>query len=227
MKVAIMQPYLFPYIGYWQLINAVDQFVIFDDVNFIKKGFIQKNSILLNNNAYVFNLELQKASQNKLINQIEIGGNSKKILKTIYLSYKKAPYFYQTYPVIENILNQNEFCLSKFIGNSLIKISEHLDLNVQFIYSSHIKKDNALKSQEKIINICKKLNAKIYINSIGGKILYDKKDFDNENINLKFLKSDTIKYKQYNNDFIPNLSVIDVLMFNNIESVKLLLNKYS
>jgi len=140
MTVAIMQPYLFPYIGYWQLIDAVDTFVILEDVNFINKGYINRNSILVNGKSQQFTLELISRSQNKLINEIEIGNNSKKLLKTIEMSYKKAPYFKTIFPVIEDILNQKEKNLAKFIGYSLQKVSSYLEIDTQFIYSSNIKK---------------------------------------------------------------------------------------
>ncbi len=118
MIVAIMQPYLFPYIGYWQLIKAVDTFVIFDDVNYINKGYINRNSILISGKSQKFTLELVSASQNKLINEIEVGNNSKKLLKTIEMAYKKAPYFYDVFLMIEDILNNKEKNLAKLKGYS-------------------------------------------------------------------------------------------------------------
>src|SRR5690606_19151193 len=108
MKIAIMQPYLFPYIGYWQLINAVDTFVIYDDVSFINKGYINRNYILLSGKPQRFTLELSKASQNKLINEIEVGNNQNKILRTISFSYKKAPFYKKAFSLIEDIFQQKE-----------------------------------------------------------------------------------------------------------------------
>ena len=100
MKAAVMQPYLFPYIGYFQLINAVDTFVVYDDVNYIKKGWINRNSILVNEKPFLFTVDLKEVSQNKLINEITIDENSnwkKNILRTIELSYKKAPFFFRNF----------------------------------------------------------------------------------------------------------------------------------
>mgnify|MGYP000509733556 CR=1 FL=1 len=108
MKLAVMQPYLFPYIGYWQLINAVDYFVIYDDVNFIKKSFINRNSVLVNNESKLITLELFGASQNKQINEIEVGNNFEKVLKTIELNYKRAPYFESAFPVFNKVLRNKE-----------------------------------------------------------------------------------------------------------------------
>ncbi|OCL85274.1 WbqC-like protein family protein [Aliarcobacter thereius] len=226
MTIAIMQPYLFPYIGYWQLINAVDTFVIYDDVNFIKKGYINRNSILIAGKQQQITLELIGASQNKLINEVEVGNNSKKLLKTIEMTYKKAPFFNEVFSLIKKVLNQKEKNLAKFIGYSLSLISTYLNISTKFIYSSDIEKNNTLKSQDKILDICKKLKATSYINSIGGQELYNKKIFKENGIKLSFLESRLIDYKQFQNDFIPYLSIVDILMFNSKDEIKNMLNRY-
>lgn len=225
-KIAIMQPYLFPHIGYWQLIDAVDTFIIYDDVNFISRGYINRNYILVNNQPQRFTLELIKASQNKLINEINIGNNRHKILKTLEMAYKKAYNFYAIFPIIYDILNKKERNLAKLIAFSIRKLSAYLDLDTSFICSSNIEKNISLKGQDKIINICKKFNAKVYINPAGGTTLYDKRKFAKENIRLEFLQPKTVQYKQFNNKFVPNLSIVDVLMFNTKEDVKKILKRY-
>ncbi|MGJ0359100.1 WbqC family protein [Aliarcobacter cryaerophilus] len=226
MTLAIMQPYLFSYIGYWQLINAVDTFVIFDDVKFIKKGYINRNSILVGGKSQQITLELIGASQNKLINEIKVGNNSQKLLKTIEMSYKKAPYFDNVFSIIEDILNQEESNLAKFIGYSLQKISNYLEIDTKFIYSSSIEKDNSLKAQNKILDICKKLDATDYINAIGGKELYDKDKFEKQNIKLNFLEPEIQKYMQLESEFISYLSIIDIIMFNNKDNISKMLMQY-
>lgn len=226
MTLAIMQPYFFSYIGYWQLINAADTFVIYDDVSFIKQGYINRNAILLKENKQQFTLELSKASSFKLINQIELGNNKNKLLTTIKQNYSKAPYFNTVIVIIEDILTNNEKNLAKFIGYSLKKISDYLEIRTTFIYSSDIKKDNTLKAQNKIIDICKKLNAEKYINSIGGQGLYSREVFKANNIELNFLKTEIIEYKQFINSFIPYLSIVDILMFNKKEDIKIMLDSY-
>ena len=227
MTLAIMQPYLFPYIGYWQLINAVDTFVIYDDVNYINKGYINRNSILVNGKSQQFTLELIGASQNKLIKEIEIGNNANKILKTIKQSYIKAPLFENVISLLEEILTNKEKNLAKYIGYSLEIISNYLNINTKFIYSSDIKKDNNLKAQDKILDICKKLEATNYINTIGGQELYNKEIFKENGIELNFLKTELVEYKQFKNDFVPYLSIIDILMFNSKDEIKNMLNRYA
>ncbi len=229
MKLAIMQPYLFPYIGYFQLINAVDTFVIYDDVNFIKKGWINRNSILVNNKSFLFSAPLKEVSQNKRINEIFIDTNANwqnELLKTIEYSYKKAPFFSAVFPIINSVLTQNETNLSKFITYSLQTIAQYLTIKTNFIISSDIEKNNDLKGQDKIIEICKKCNATSYINAIGGIELYNTNDFLQQNIQLHFIKTNPIEYTQFKNEFVPWLSIIDVLMFNDVEKVKIMLNNY-
>lgn len=226
MKLAIMQPYLFPHISYFQLINSVDKFVIYDDVNFIKGGYINRNNILNNGKSQLITLELIGSSPNKRINEISIGNNSNKLLKIIRQNYSKAPFFQSVFSMLEEILDNEQKELSKFLGFSLVKISKYLNIDTKFLYSSDIKNDKALKAQDRLIEMSKILNATSYINSIGGIELYDKEVFSQNNINLSFLKSSKILYKQFENIFIPNLSIIDVLMFNGKKKTLEILDDY-
>jgi len=226
MKLAIMQPYFLPYIGYFQLIKAVNLFIIYDDVQFIKGGWINRNYILSNRNKSMFNLILKGASANKLINEISVQTDQNKLLKTIYHSYKKAPYFEFIYPLIKNILDFEDKNLAKFIGNSIIHICNYLKIDTEIIYSSSMEKNNELKGQEKIIHICKLLNADTYINAIGGQDLYDKESFKKACIDLKFIKNNSTPYTQFKNEFIPWLSIIDVMMFNSVDEINKMLDNY-
>jgi hypothetical protein len=228
MKVAIMQPYFFPYLGYFQLIHAVDIFVIFDDVHYINKGYINRNNLLLQNSIHPFNLFLEKASQNKLINEINLANNNSKLVKTIEIAYKKSKCFDESFPIIESILNTNEKNLAKFLGNSINSICNYLELNKKIIYSSELNNDKNKKGKEKIIDIVKFLDANEYINPIGGQEIYSFNDFFKNNIKLNFISMNkNLVYKQLNNDFIPNLSIIDVIMFNNNKELKDLLKQYT
>ncbi len=225
-SIAIMQPYLFPYLGYFQLMQAADIFVILDDVNYINKGFINRNFILLNGQSYRITLALLGASQNKLINGITISNNAPRILKTIAVSYKKAPFFQEVFPILNSLFLHNEKNLARFIGHSLQILANTLALNTKFVYSSEINKDNTLKAQYKMIEICHQLKINTYLNAIGGMQLYDKMTFKNHRIDLFFIKSHLQKYMQFNNEFVPNLSIIDVLMFNQNEDIKKMLAHY-
>lgn len=229
MKLGIMQPYFFPYIGYWQLIHEVDIYVIYDDVNFINRGWINRNNILINNNAKLINLQLQKVSQNKLINEIEIfdkDSHNKKLLKTIESAYKKAPYFDYAFPLIETIIKQSENNLGKFLTYSIKEICNYLGIETKLILSSQINKNTNLRGQNKIIDICKILGANEYINAIGGKSLYSIDEFSLNGIQLKFLRTEDIMYQQFTNEFVPSLSVIDIMMFNSQEKINQIINNY-
>lgn len=229
MKVGIMQPYFFPYIGYWQLMNLVDLYVIFDDVNYINRGWINRNRILNNGEPSYFNLPLIGASQNKLINEIEINKDEKlllKNLKTLQFAYAKAPYFNDVFPVISDILMNEEKNLALYLKYSFEVIAKYLDIKTNFVLSSQIDKNNTLKGQEKILDICKKTNAIEYYNAIGGQELYDYDIFEQNNINLNFVQANLSEYKQYKNDFVPGLSIIDIMMFNSKEKIKEMLNDY-
>jgi len=226
MKIAIMQPYLFPYIGYFQLINSVDKFVVYDDVNYIKQGWINRNRLLLNKKDFLFGVILDGASSFKLINEIQVKDNGLKLLKTIEQAYLKAPYYKEVYPLIESLLVQQEKNLAKYIYHQLSSISKYLEIQTEFILSSEIEKDNTLKGQDKVISICKILKGDVYINAIGGQELYDKETFLSHGLTLSFIKSKPVNYAQFANDFIPWLSIIDVLMFNSRDEIKQFLNEY-
>ena len=229
MKLGIMQPYFMPYLGYWQLINAVDKYVLLDDVNFIMRGYINRNNILINGASHLFSIPLVKPSQNKLINETELNFQEKdksNFINTITLAYKKAPYYNDFFPVLESIILNDEKDLTKYIKNSIEKVWDYLGLETEILLSSEIKKDNTLRAQDRIIEINKVLGSTTYINAIGGQELYNRDDFKRENLELKFIKMLPYEYKQFKNEFVANLSMIDVLMFNSKEEVKKLLDNY-
>ncbi len=229
MTLGIMQPYIFPYIGYFQLINSVDKFVIYDDVNFINKGWINRNRILNNGKESLFSIPLKEASQNKLINEIEVNWDNSwknKFLKTLEQCYKKAPFYQDVLPLIEQTISLDNEVISKVIENNLKLVCEYLAIKTEIISSSSIYKNTHLKAQERILDICLQERATQYVNPIGGLELYDKDFFEAKNIELNFIKSNPIEYKQYKNEFVPWLSMIDILMFNSKEEIKSLLNSY-
>ncbi len=227
MKIAIMQPYLFPYLGYFQLIRAVDVFVVYDDVNYINRGWINRNNILGGGKAQLITMSLVQASQNKLINEIRMLEQDGKLLRSIRQSYSKAPYFRQVFPLIERILIQNEKNLARFLDFQLRQICIYFGLDPTWIISSNLNKDSSLRGQHKILAICEELGATHYVNVLGGIKLYDRQSFEARSIELSFIKPVPTTYLQFGNEFVPNLSIIDVMMFNSLESIKCnLLNKF-
>ncbi|WP_027183197.1 WbqC family protein [Desulfovibrio inopinatus] len=226
MKLAIMQPYLFPYIGYFQLMNYVDTYVVYDDVQFTKGGWINRNYINLNNNRFLLTLPIEKPSLKKKINDINVVGYFKKYLKTIVQAYRPARYFNDVYPMLESIFVRQDRDLVGLILDSFYAICSYLDCHVDIIVSSDLNMATELKGAPRILAMCNALNAHDYVNAIGGQCLYSKDEFLKNNINLQFLMTHDIEYEQFSGSFIPNLSIIDVLMFNSKQDVKRFLTQF-
>ena len=227
MKLGIMQPYFFPYIGYFQLIKAVDKFVFYDDVTYIKNGWINRNRILLQNQAHYITVHIKGASSHKFINEIEIIDNRYKLRKTILSAYSKAPYFKEIWWLIEEVLEFETKNISQLAQYSVIQISKYLGINADFeVSSKDYMKTRNVKFEDRLIAICSINNALEYINPIGGIELYKKSNFMREGIKLSFLKPQPVDYNQFGNAFVQNLSIIDVLMFNPISKIQRMLNSF-
>lgn len=227
MKLAIMQPYFMPYIGYFQTMAAVNKYVVYDDVQYIKGGWVGHNYLLIGGKKQLFSIQLKGASPNKLFNEIEIGDNFRKLTQTLQLNYHKAPFFNEVMPVLSDIFSYEDRNLARFLWNSYRTLFDFLGIGTEIILSSSIDKDCTLKGKNKVIDICHILGASTYINAIGGQELYDKADFAANGIDLFFLKADDISYSQFGGDFEPGLSFIDVLMFNGREGSTKLLSQYT
>ncbi|NEX16274.1 MAG: hypothetical protein C1943_06510 [Halochromatium sp.] len=230
MKLAIMQPYFFPYIGYWQLVNAVDCFVVYDNIQFSKSGWFYRNYILLNGKKVLFTLPLKKDSSYIDVKNRFLAENAreqiKKILHQIQNGYRKAPQFEKAFPLVKDIFLCEKNNLFDYIYNSIEQVCSYLGIVTPLIVSSTIDIDHKLKSKEKVIAINKALSSNHYINLIGGKELYDNESFKRQNIQLSFLESDLPIYKQFQFEFQPSLSIIDILMFNSPKEIKEMLEKY-
>ena len=229
MKIGIMQPYFFPYLGYWQTLFAVDKYVIYDDVNYIKNGWINRNNILLNGNKFLITLPLDKASPFLPISQIKITPNTvqkQKLLKTIESAYKKAPYFEKIYPIVREVILDESLLISNALIKQFNRVCEYLNIKTELIVSSQLAKNTNLSGQEKVIHICKLLGGDQYINAIGGQELYSFEDFSKEGITLSFMKTNFTEYKQFKNEFVPGLSILDILMFNSPNDVLKMLNNF-
>ncbi|MEP3387053.1 MAG: WbqC family protein [Reichenbachiella sp.] len=218
MRIAIMQPYFLPYLGYFQLMNLVDVFVIYDEIQYTKKGWINRNRILVNNDAQTITLPLKKDSDYLNIKDRILADHwpkeRKKLLAKIYNCYKKAPEFDKTYDLLESIFEYDEQNLFKFIQFSLKQLMSHFNITTSLVVSSDISFDNKLKSSDKVLAICRASEATHYINPIGGLELYDKKQFEAQDVKLNFLRSNLSIYPQFENEFVPGLSVVDAMMFN-------------
>ena len=224
--IAIMQPYFLPYIGYFQLMAAVDKFIIYDDVNYINRGWINRNRLLLNGVSHTFTVPLSRASQNRLICDIEVNDEQNwriKLLRTIQQAYGQAPYYAQVSTLLEVVINYPSIRLDEFLLNSLREVVRYLSLNVEIVSSSRCYKNAHLKGQDRILDICRQEGADIYINPIGGVELYDRNNFSTQDVSLLFLQAHPISYSQGKSEHVPWLSILDVLMFNEPNTVRQLL----
>jgi len=215
MRVAIMQPYIFPYIGYFQLIQQVDNFIFLDDVNFIKKGWINRNRLLISGEIKYFSIPIKSISQNTLISQTIIHDDDlwrKKLSKSIEQSYKNAPQFSKVFEIFEAVIFSNLENISDLAKKSIGLISDYMNLKPNFSSSSNYSNDQFLRGQDRIIDLCEQNNATQYWNLPGGRSLYSNDKFLSKKIDLQFIDPYLGEYKQFSSKFQPGLSVIDLLM---------------
>src|SRR5258708_10595741 len=229
MKIAVMQPYFFPYMGYFQLIYAVDKFIIYDDVNYINRGWINRNNVLVNGKPFLVTLPLKEASQNKKIREIAVTDDRKaidKLLKTIATNYKRAPYFEPVYELVHQIFDHSTKSVAEFNLRQLKSVCRYIEINTKIEDSSVFYNNAHLKGEDRIVDICVCESARVYINPIGGVELYHRNLFEEKDIKLFFLKTTMTEYSQFDNPFIPGLSIIDVLMFNSVDQIKMMLKQF-
>ena len=231
MKLGVMQPYFYPYLGYWQLMNCVDEYIIYDDVNYIKGGWINRNRIKVNEAPVYFGISVKKASQNKKICEHEISmsdSDKQSLLMKVKRAYGKSPYFNDVYELFKDTVYCEKTNLAEYLEYSIRGIAEFMGISAKIYLASKLKLDHTNRAQERIIDICRLRGASEYINAVGGKELYDKQLFSEAGIKLNFLKMDSdIVYSQGKGQFIPSLSILDVLMFNSKEEIRTLLQRYS
>ncbi len=223
-----MQPYFLPYIGYFQLIAAVDSFILYDNIEYTKKGWINRNRMLLNGKDAIFSLPLKKDSDYLDIVDRELALDFKrtKLLNQFKGAYSHAPHFELTYPILERIVLYEDDNLFGYINHSIVQLCKHLDIKTKISISSEININHKLKGQDKVLALCKVLGAQEYINTVGGTKLYCSEDFGALGINLKFIKSKPFVYNQFCLPFIPWLSIIDILMFNTVLMTKEYLTEF-
>lgn len=222
MKLAIMQPYFFPYIGYFQLIAAVDMLVVYDNIKYTKKGWINRNRMLQNGKDVMFSLPLKSDSDYLDVCERELAAdfNRDKMLSQFMGAYRRAPYLARTFPLIEEILKYEDTNLFRFLHHSIVKSCDHLGIATEIRVSSSIATDHELKNQDKVLALCEAGGASTYINTSGGAELYSKETFREKGIDLKFIRSTPFEYAQFGDAFVPWLSIIDVLMFNSINTIQ-------
>lgn len=228
MRLGIMQPYFLPYIGYFQLIAAVDQFIVYDNIKYTKKGWINRNRFLQNGKDAMFSLSLKKDSDSLDVCERELATDfdRERLLNQLRGAYRRAPHFEQTFPLIEQVVRYPEPNLFLFLYNGIAQVCAHLGITTKIIVSSEVDIDHQLRAQDKVLALCEALDATAYVNAIGGVELYSKKTFQAKGVELQFIQSKPFDYVQFDDAFVPWLSIIDVLMFNPVGVVQSQLTQF-
>lgn len=228
MRVGIMQPYLFPYIGYFQLIAAVDRFVIYDTVKYTKKGWINRNRFLRDGEPVTFTLPIARGADDLDIGERQVAAEfaPAKLCAQIAQAYRLAPFLNETMPLIEAVLHHRADTLFLHLREGLAQTSAHLGIETPILTASVLEGRTDLRRQERVIDLCARLSAATYVNPIGGTALYDPEAFAARGIALRFLKARPQDYRQFDKPFVPWLSIIDVLMFNGRDGTRARLPDY-
>lgn len=222
------QPYFLPYIGYFQLINTVDVFILADDVQYEKGGWINRNKIIQNGKSHYITLPLIKHSHNRTIQQHQISNDLSLILRSVEAAYKKAPFFKIIIPILEEIITFPDKRLNYFLFNSLTTVINYLGITTPLILNSSRNDETELRGQERVIHLCQSMSADIYINAIGGQELYSRERFAEEGIELRFIKPQLPPYKQLRTqEFVPALSILDIMMNVSKDEIRDMLKCYT
>ena len=222
MKAAIMQPYFLPYIGYFQLIASVDLFIVYDNIQYSKKGWVNRNRFLRDGEAALFTLPLKNESDYRDICDRELAAtfSRDKLLNQLASAYRRSPHFAEAFPLIQRIVGFDDNNLFRFVQHSILKTCEHLDIETEIRRSSDIAIDHRKSSQDKVLALCEAVGATTYINAIGGMELYSRERFQSRGINLNFLRTTPVEYPQFGAEFVPWLSIVDLLMFNSATDIQ-------
>ena len=228
MTVAIMQPYFLPYIGYWQLMAAVDRFVVYDNIQYTKKGWINRNRFLRNGAAAVFTLPVKKAPHtfDVVARAIADEFDPDALLNPLEDAYRAAPFFSAVFPVLQDVIRYATRNLFAYLHHSLTAVARYLEIATPIVVSSTIEADHALTGEGRVLGLCQALGATRYINSMGGRELYSPAAFEARGIELRFLRPQLPSYPQYDHPFVPELSIVDVMMFNSRDAVRAMLGAY-
>ncbi|MBF0163896.1 MAG: WbqC family protein [Magnetococcales bacterium] len=217
-----MQPYFFPYIGYFQLIRAVDRFIVYDTIKYTKKGWINRNRILQHGAPVWFSLPLMAGSDDLAIDARRLASDFRpeSLLNRLHGNYRRAPCFEPVYTLAEGILRHPDPNLFAFLDHGLRRVCDYLGIQTAWVVSSSVPIDHDLKAQEKVIALCRAVGTDLYVNPIGGQSLYERAAFAGQGIELRFLQSELVEYRQFDAPFVPWLSILDVMMFNSVAQIQ-------
>jgi hypothetical protein len=232
MRLGLNQPYLFPYLGYFQLLHAVDRFAVYDDVGFIKQGWINRNRLLINGEASLFTVPVRDGSSSRPIREVLIDDRGRgrwraKLLKTIDNAYRRAPEFATVFPLVEQVLDPGVSRIGELALRSIKAVAEFLGLTTTFVDSTTVYGNAELSGEARVLDICRIEGATDYINPAGGRHLYSARRFAEQGVRLHFIVPTLPAYRQFGAEFISGLSIIDVLMFNSPPVIREHLGRHS
>jgi len=230
MKLAIMQPYAFPYLGYFQLLQAADRFVLLDDVTFIKQGWINRNRILGPHGPLRFTLPVEGAGSHRRLCDLHLTATTRwrdKLLRTIEQTYRRAPGFERAWPVVEASLRHPERRLTGWLRHSLEQVCGALGVTTPMISAAAVHPAGGDRGLDRVLEICRREGASEYLNAEGGRALYPARAFAARGLRLRFVEHHPRPYAQGGGPFVERLSIIDALMFNSPAELARLLDDCS
>ena len=230
MIAGIMQPYFFPYLGYFQLIHAADVFVAYDEVQYMLGGWVNRNRVLSDHRPLWFTLPVARDAIERPISARRYADSDGRVrarlLRTLQ-NYRRAPHFDAAMAVIEPLLANPEENVAAYNLHLLRALSAHLGIGTRILSASDLPSFADLRGENRVIALCQALGADTYVNSIGGVSLYSREAFARAGIELKFLRSEAGPYPQFGREHVASLSIIDVLMFNDAASISRMLDQYT
>ncbi|MFN0186053.1 MAG: WbqC family protein [Aquabacterium sp.] len=231
MRLAIMQPYFLPYIGYWQLMHAVDRFILYDDVQYIQRGWVNRNRILVNGHEVMLTVPLQAGSRRGQITSRQLSDETPwraKLVQTVSEAYRRQPGHAEVMPSLQTWLGDGATGVADYLSHLITGMAGLLGLPCEIVRSSerHASTQD-LKGQERILEICRREGAMTYVNPPGGMALYREAAFAAQGCNLRFLVPQQVPYAQRAaSAFVPWLSIVDVLMACGVAGTRAMLNRY-
>ena len=227
MKLGIMQPYFFPYLGHFDLINLVDEWIVFDTPQYMRHHWVNRNRVLHPNAGWQYiTVPLRKHPQDTPINQVQIAMENdwrNRILRQLEHYRREAPYYKQVAGFLEECFSEASPNLSETNILTLRKTCQRLGISTPFHVFSQM--DLALTEDVEgpgdwALNISRVVGASEYVNPPGGAALFNESKFTADNIKLTIQAFMNMIYPCGPYQFEPGLSVLDVMMWNSPEQIK-------
>ena len=210
-----MQPYFLPYLGYFQLIQNSNIFIVADEYQFTTRGWINRNRAILNNQISTFTIPVSAAGKkinDKMIADME---STRSLKRRMIQSYKNSPNFADTVLLLDSIFSLNDVSLEVYIHNSIQHICKYLKIDTRILKLSELNYNRNLEGEDRVVSICKNLGATKYLNPEGGKNIYNGESFARAELELEFIEHKPIEYVQNFPGFTPRLSVVDSIFMLN------------